>query len=457
MLRTPQRLLVVVIVGLVGLTCVRPGVRAQRDEARRVVMISIDGLKPSVYTKAGPAKIPTLRRLMQEGAYASGVIGVLPTVTYPSHTTMITGVPPVLHGIYNNRILDPEDTSNASWYWYARDIKVPTLPGVVKARGLTTAAVSWPVTVDADIDYLMPEFLGVTVHPRWLDLMRALSRPRHLLDTYEAQGKPFAWPMTDTDRTDLAAWIVRTYRPHLTLLHIFDTDTAEHDYGPDSPEALAAIEQADANVKKMIDTVEAAGLKDTTDIVVVSDHGFLPLQQQLQLNFAFKQAGLIEVDDKGKIRRWDAYYYGAGGAGFVLLKNPNDAAMRDRVGTLLRKIAADPANGIQTVWNQQELGKMGAEPRASFGIDMKDGFYTGLGHDVLVKASSSKGGHGFAPTRPDLHASFIARGPDIGTTGNLGVIRMTQIGPTIATWFDVSLSPRADTALTVRTPMHSIQ
>jgi predicted AlkP superfamily pyrophosphatase or phosphodiesterase len=360
---------------------------------------------------------------------------------------MITGVLPAVHGIYNNRILDPEDISNGAWYWYARDIKVPTLPGVVKARGLTTAAVSWPVTVDSEIDYLMPEFLGVTAHPQWLDLMRALSRPRHLLDTFEAQGKPIAWPMTDTDRTDLAAWIVRTYRPHLTLLHIFDTDTTEHDYGPDSPEALAAIEKADADVKKMIDAVNDAGLKDSTDIVVVSDHGFLPLKQQLQLNFAFKREGLIEVDEKGKVRRWDAYFYGAGGSGFVLLKNPNDAALRTRVGALLKQLAADPANGILTVWTQEDLRTLGAEPRAAFGIDMKDGFYTALGHDVLLKPTPSKGGHGFAPTRPDLHASFIARGPDIGTAGNLGVIRMTQIGPTIASWFDVALSPHADAAL----------
>ena len=152
-----------------------PAVNAEQPDARYVIIISIDGLKPSTYTRSGPSRVPTLRRIAQEGVFAEGVIGVTPTVTYPSHTTMVTGVPPTVHGIYNNRILDPEETSNASWYWYARDIKVPTLYGAVKARGLKTAAVSWPVTVDADIDYLMPEFGGVTRHPRWLDLMRALS------------------------------------------------------------------------------------------------------------------------------------------------------------------------------------------------------------------------------------------------------------------------------------------
>ena len=105
---------------------------------------------------AGPSKAPALRRLAQSGAFAEGVVGVTPTVTYPSHTTIVTGVLPAVHGIYNNRIFDPENTSNGSWYWYARDIKVPTLAGILKTRGMKTAAVSWPATVGADIDYLVP-------------------------------------------------------------------------------------------------------------------------------------------------------------------------------------------------------------------------------------------------------------------------------------------------------------
>jgi predicted AlkP superfamily pyrophosphatase or phosphodiesterase len=434
-------------------TCVvltQPPAHARQAEPRHVVVISVDGLKPATYTQAGPSKAPTLRRLAEEGAYAEGVIGVTPTVTYPSHTTVVTGVPPAVHGIYNNRILDAEETSNASWYWYARDVKVPTLFGAVKARGLTTAAVSWPVTVDADIDYLVPEFGGVTRHPRWLDLLRALSRPRQLLDNYEAQSAALPWPFTDTDRTGLAAWIIRTYRPHLMLLHIFGTDDAQHAFGPGSPEALAAIETADANVQRIIQAVADTGLQDRTDIVVLSDHGFLPLEQQLQPNHAFKREGLLAVDDGGKVQRWDAYYYGAGGAGFVMLRNPEDAALQSRVETLLQRLAADPANGIRAVWNREQLQKMGADPRASFGIDMQDRFYSGAGHDVLLKKSASRGGHGFAPTRPDLHASLIMRGPDVPRAGNLGTVRMSQIGPTIAGWFGVALSPSADAPLTLR-------
>ena len=122
---------------------------------------------------------------------------------------------------------------------------------------------------------------------------------------------------------------------------------------------------------------------------------------------------------------------------------PGDTALRERVSLLLKEAAAQPANGIRTLWTQAELLKMGAEPRASFAIDMQDGFYTGEGHDALLSATTSKGGHGFAPDRPALHASLVMAGPNVRSRGSVGIVRMTQIVPTIASWFDVSLSPKA--------------
>jgi hypothetical protein len=238
--------------------------------------------------------------------------------------------------------------------------------------------------------------------------------------------------------------MIRTYHPHLTMLHIFGTDDAEHAYGPGSPQALAAIEDADGRVQEIIAAIADAGLQDRTDLVVLSDHGFLPIERQLQVNAAFKQEGLLEVDEGGKIVKWSAYFYSAGGSAIVVLKDPADTALRTRVGALLRKLAADPANGILTVWSEQEMRQAGADPRAAFGVDMRDGFYTAAGTDVLVKPSASKGGHGFGPTRRDLHASLVMQGPDVPKGTNLGLVRMTQIGPTIASWFEVSLSPKAD-------------
>ena len=312
------------VISTLALLAVAVSVSPRADEqARHVVMISIDGLRPSFYTQPGPAKIPTIRRLMQQGAWARGVTGVLPSVTYPSHTTLITGVLPARHGIFDNRILDPEGTSNAAWFWYARDIRVTTLPAAIRARGLTAAAVNWPVTVGMDLDYNMPE-IARSHHPENMELVDALSWPKHLIDIYlKTIDKPFGAPWSDMDRAGMAAWLEREFQPNLLLLHIAETDGTAHEYGPDSPEALAAVERADDAIARVLDSVKAAGVEASTDVVLVSDHGFVALAQQLQPNAAFRKEGLLDVDGRGRLTRWDAWFQSAGGSGYVFLKQPS--------------------------------------------------------------------------------------------------------------------------------------
>jgi hypothetical protein len=110
---------------------------------------------------------PFLRRLAAEGTYAEGVIGVWPTVTYPSHTTLVTGVSPAEHGIYANLEFDPEHHFAESWFWCAAQIRVSTLWQAAHRAGKVTASIGWPATVGADsIDYLLPT-------PRWIPTVKS--------------------------------------------------------------------------------------------------------------------------------------------------------------------------------------------------------------------------------------------------------------------------------------------
>ena len=94
-----------------------------------LLVISVDGLRPDYVTAADAhgAKIPHLRKFLHDGSYAQGVTGVIPTVTYPSHTTIMTGVWPAKHGILANQTFDPLQKNHEGWYWYAEDIRMPTL------------------------------------------------------------------------------------------------------------------------------------------------------------------------------------------------------------------------------------------------------------------------------------------------------------------------------------------
>ena len=422
--------------------CLAP-IAAQDGSVTRVIVISVDGLMPVSYTSTS-APAPNLRKLAAEGAWAEGVVGVLPTVTFPAHTTLITGVEPAVHGIVDNLIFDPEARSGSAWNWYASSIRTTTLPMAVRARGLKAAAITWPATVGMDLDYLVPEFFRST-HPESLTLLRELSRPRGLLEAAEiARGKPFDWPQTDRERTDLTKFIISSYDPNILLLHLIELDSAQHANGPGSPQADEALARLDGFIGEIVDAIKASGRP--THIALVSDHGFLPVKTMVQPNAAFKQEGLLTVDARGVIAAWQAYFRSSGGAGFVYLKDP---ALRERVHELLLTLKADPANGIRQVWTQSELDDQGAQPEAAFGLDVVDGFYTSAATDVLVKPSTSKGGHGFAPDRPALHASLILTGPTIHQRGSLGVVRMTQVAPTLARILGVSLSPAAAAPLPV--------
>ena len=113
---------------------------------------------------------------MQQGAHARGVVGVVPTVTYPSHTTLMTGLTPREHGIISNTPFDPLNVNKEGWYWYAEDLKVPTLWDACAKGRLVTSSVDWPVTVGANITFNIVQYWRAQ-NDEDRKLIRALSTP----------------------------------------------------------------------------------------------------------------------------------------------------------------------------------------------------------------------------------------------------------------------------------------
>lgn len=132
-----MRQLIALFVALFGF------VLATAASANPVLLVSIDGLRPGDVIEAEKRglKIPHLRRFVTQGSYATGVRGVLPSVTYPSHTTLLTGTSPGRHGIVMNTSFDPLQINQGGWFWYASDIKVPTLWQAAKGAGLSVGNV----------------------------------------------------------------------------------------------------------------------------------------------------------------------------------------------------------------------------------------------------------------------------------------------------------------------------
>jgi len=426
-------------------------------QAAPVLLISIDGLKPEYVTEADSRglKVPYLRTLMRDGAYAEGVTGVWPTVTYPSHTTILTGVSPAEHGIYNNLEFDPGHDFAQAWNWYAAQIRVPTLWQVAHNAGLRTASVGWPVSVGAtDVDWLIPEYWRVfsssgALNPLDRELVAALSRPEGLLKQLEPAAGLFMMGDDtsingDEIKTRYSVEILRKYKPAFMTIHLSALDETEHEHGPFSAEADQDLEAIDG----MVERLASAALQNdpSTAIVIVSDHGFVTVTHKVNLFVPFLQAGLIreKVDPETKsstIDSWKAEPWLAGGMAVIMMYDPNDHATEQQVRELLAKLAADPNNGIAAVLDRDAIKKTGGFPDAAFLIVLKSGYLTGAATsgNLVTPISGSKGSHGFSPEFPEMRASFFVSGVGIAHHRDLGVIDMRQIAPTVAKILNLSM------------------
>jgi len=409
-----------------------------------LLLVSIDGLRPDYVLEADAhgLKIPHLRRILQEGAHASGVRGVLPTVTYPSHTTIVTGVWPARHGIYTNTTFDPLGKNFEGWYWYSEDIAVPTLwEGAAKA-GMTAGSVSWPASVDAKgIRYNVPEYWRAQKSADDLKLLRAVSTPGLVAEIAKDAG-PYIVDLDDAipgdrARTRYAAWILRHGKPQLMTVHLAALDHLEHATGPFSSDSNSSLEQIDEMLGQLEDAMRAA--HPDSAVCIVSDHGFSGIDHSLNLIRAFAEEGLVTLGSGPGFRGapqvvdWKAFPKVDGGSAAIILKDPKDPATLAKVERFLRDLAVDPANGIAAILNRQAIAAAGGNPEAAFWVDMRPNFSVVNTLGPLV--SATKGGtHGYAPSHPEMLASFFIAGPEVRQGIVLGEIDLRSIAPTLAAY-----------------------
>ena len=405
--------------------------------AQRVVIVSIDGMMPDAYLDPDGhgLRVPTLRAMVANGA-AARVRGVMPTVTYPSHTTMVTGVPPAVHGIVNNKPLDPLGKNFDGWRWYAEDIKVPTIYDAVEAAGGTSATVIWPVTVNAKAEIDVPEYWR-SGSPDDQKLVRALSTPG-VLEAVAAEY-PTLWSalvppdIKDDAQLAIARYLLRTAHPDLLLVHMFELDDAQHAHGPWSPEAKATLEAVDHRLATLLADLRASPDWARTTLFVVSDHGFAPITQELRPNVLFAKHGLLRADAA------DVAIIASGGTAFVYVLDKTKAADVDaavaELPNVARRIAAP------------ELATLGADPTASFALVAAPGFqFSDKRTGDPVMPTDTRGTHGWPPDDPAMQASLIAFGPKV-KHAQLGMRDMTQLAPTVARLLGVPLPTATGTPI----------
>ena len=220
-------------------------------EAGTLVLVSIDGMRWDYLDRPG-AEIPTLRQIAG-GVQAERLIPVFPTLTFPNHYSLVTGLHPETHGIVGNTMRDPgrlidgeaarfslsdRDAQRDPAWWSGEPIWV-----TAERQGLRAATVFWPGS-EAE----------TAVRPsRWL---------------------PYDGSLPYAARVDSAlAWLDAPDPPGLITLYFEAVDSAGHEHGPDAPDVDQALARVDAALARLFDGLRQRGRLASTDLVVVSDHG----------------------------------------------------------------------------------------------------------------------------------------------------------------------------------------
>ncbi|ALJ01702.1 alkaline phosphatase family protein [Rufibacter tibetensis] len=400
--------------------------------AKHVYVISIDGFRPEFYQdKSWPA--PNLQQMALGGVQADGVRGVFPSVTYPSHTTILTGVMPAQHGIYYNAPFEP-DGATGRWYWEESLIKTQTMWDAVRKAGLKSASVFWPVSAGAPVDYNIPEVWSLDEKVDRVTPIRQGASPKGLFEEIEqnATGKlrekdlNSDYMIADENGSRMAAYLIQAYKPNLLTFHIYTVDHAAHGEGRDGGHVRKAVAAADRAVGNILEAIEKAGIKESTAVIITGDHGFVDINQSLSPNVALAKNGLI---GKGK-GEWKAKFHTSGAAAFLHLKRKGDHRTVSHVKKILSDLP-EAQKKLFRVVERTELDKIGADPDAVLALAPVPGVTLNAATEGEILKAAKGGTHGFFPDFKEIQTGFIGCGAGFNTKTTLPLMGLEDIAPLV--------------------------
>ena len=411
---------------------------AQQD--KYVLLISIDGLRPDFYMDEG-WDTPHLKSLMKTGVYADGINSIFPSVTYPSHTTIVTGAFPREHGIFYNV---PRTSQNNHWFWEYERIKTNTVWEAAKEKGLTTGAVMWPVTVGAPITYNFPvrRPYGKEKGDQ-LSVTEPLVTPETLMPEMRSAGvikskDQFKHEAIDQTVGAMAQYILKNHKPSLMAVHFINVDHMQHVHGRNNKYVEKAIQIVDTEIGKLIAVLKEENIYENTDIIITGDHGHVDVNKVFMPNLPLKDAGLISDD------LWKAKFTTAGGAAFLYVK---DEKYTKQVKDILNALP-DEQRQLFTIYDRDDLDKIGADPEATMALGMRKGYVANSKlKGKLVEDRKPVAAHGFFPDFKEIQTGFIISGPDVAghnkeITFDMGI---QDVAPLISRLLDLDFESKDGT------------
>jgi predicted AlkP superfamily pyrophosphatase or phosphodiesterase len=416
-----------------------------------IIIVSISGLKADDLNKSetGKLKIPTIQSLRAKGAYAVAAESVYPSLSNPAHVSIATGVFPADHGVYSDFPLNNLSGTQAEEpYRFAKVIKTDTLWDAAKRGGFVTAAVGYPLTAGAAIDFNVPvasdgDFLSAAEAGIDQSLTKELINPPDLLDKLKAKIISISLPpgkklkevagnqILDQFKAAAAAFIIENHRPNLLLVNLDSYEKAVRKFGVQSKEAIIALAFIDDLLKIIIDPAE--NLSSEATIFIVSDFGLMSVDKNFNPNVVLAKKGWLMTGGRGRITSWRAVAQTFGGSAAIFLRDTQDKKAIAEVREVFDEIHKKPDSPIWQIVTSQEAAKLGADPRAVFYLDAAPSYsMSSRTTGSSISHISDKAEHGYLPSRSDMLAALIVYGKGIKPGSKIEYGRLIDIAPTAA-------------------------
>jgi predicted AlkP superfamily pyrophosphatase or phosphodiesterase len=416
-----------------------------------VVLITIDGF-PAYLWRDESIPLPNLRRLAAEGAVAHAMTISNPAITWPNHTTLVTGVSPARHGVLYNALVTRQGpgkpTKSEQWADKPLLVRVPTVYDSAHAAGLTTAEVDWvAITRAKTINWSFAELPYATDPlPREMVAAGVMTAAELEAAALRSNGRNIIW--RDEMWARAASFIFERHRPNLLLYHPLATDSTHHRYGPGSLASTLALTLVDRRIGDLLRTIDATGQRAQTTIIVTTDHGFKKVEKYVYPNVILKQSGLLRTAGAG-IAQCDVYAGAQGGICFIYITDPARRAelvprlkelfsRAEGVGQVLVADESAHALGMPTPAENEAMGDLILYAKDTYA-------FTGaaIGELTTGPAENYGGTHGYSAADPQLDGMFLAQGAGIKKGVKLDRVRNLDVAPTIARLLGIEL-PGAD-------------
>ena len=414
---------------------------AEKD--RHVIVVSIDGLA-SYLLDDSKAPLPTVRQLAKTGTYAEQGMQVSnPSVTWPNHTSLVTGMQPEKHGVLANGVLVRGAVGLPVTIDPKRDqrdlVRVPTIVDIAHAAGLKTAEINWPCTRGSkSFDDSFPDVPDMVDHMTPRLRLELVSRGI-LKDETQASFNANSTVGRDLIWTEAACHVIRERKPNLMLIHLLNVDATHHSLGAQTPAGYTANAYADMCLARIIAAIDDAGIRERTTLIVVSDHGFATTPKAIRANVLLRQQQKLR-GSAGKISDAQVHVISEGGIGLVYCTNPGEA---EAEAEQFKKLFMGQ-EGVADVLLPKDFAAHGLPHPREYSqapdavLVAKDGYSVAntIEGETLIashtEAKTSLGSHGFIASLDKMNALCVLSGLGIRPGHKLPQAKNIDIAPTIA-------------------------